>query len=262
MAHLESLVILDVAGKSGAALAFGFERSGLRAYATREPDDAFSMARTRVPHLVIVTVDAGRDGNDELALIGRLREEAETRELPIVAVGEAGRRDEALRAGADEYVTRPAFIRDVLTLSKLAVAVRQDGDEAGVVGMLEDFGLYFLVRALAVAGRSCVIELERGLRQGEVHLAKGAVVAARAGRMSGIAALQHLMLWGEAALSLRFESPAGERKIASHVDELLDQGAAFAREFERLAERVGGAQAIYAQEPAAPPSSTARSRSR
>jgi CheY-like chemotaxis protein len=249
MAHLESLVILDVAGRSGAALAFGFERAGLRAYATRDPDDAFSMAKTRVPHLVVVAVDAGRDGNEELALIGRLREEEETRQLPIVAVGEQARREEALRAGADEYVTRPAFIRDVLTLSRLAVAVKQDGDTAGVVGMLEDYGLYFLVRALAVAGRSCVLELERGSRQGEVHLAKGVIVAARAGRMSGVAALQHLMLWGEAAMSVRFESPAGERKIATPVDELLGQGGAFVREFERLASRVGGAQAIYAQEP-------------
>jgi len=50
----------------------------------------------------------------------------------------------------------------VLTLSRLAVALRQDGDDGGVVGLLDDYGLYFLVRALAVAGRSGVLELERG----------------------------------------------------------------------------------------------------
>jgi CheY-like chemotaxis protein len=246
MAHLESLVILDAAGKSGAALAFGFERGGLKVYATRDADDAFSMARTRVPQLIVVALDGG---TEELSLIGRLREEPVTRELPIVAVGEGVRREESLRVGADEFVTRPAFIRDVITLSRLAVAVRQDGDEAGVVGMLEDYGLYFLVRALAVARRSGVLELERGRRQGEVHFAKGAVVAARVGRMSGVAAFQHLLLWGEAAMTLRFESPAGERKIVAHVDELLEKGAIFARQFESLAVRVGGAQAIYTQEP-------------
>ena len=178
-----------------------------------------------------------------------MREEATTRELPVVAVGDRGRREESLRAGVDEFIARPAFIRDVLTLSRLAVAVRQDGDDGGVVGLLEDYGLYFLVRALAVAGRSCVMELERGRRIGEVQVAKGAVVAARVGRMTGVAAFHHLLLWGEASLSLRFESPSAERRIAASVDELLEMGARFAAEFEQISERVGGPQAVYSHEP-------------
>ena len=39
MAHLESLVVLDAAGKSGAALGFGFERAGYKVYATRDGED-------------------------------------------------------------------------------------------------------------------------------------------------------------------------------------------------------------------------------
>jgi CheY-like chemotaxis protein len=245
VAHLESLVVLDAAGKSGAALTFGFERAGYKVYATRDGEDALSMAQTRVPQLVVVAVD----GSEALSLVGRLREEAATRELPVVAIGDRSRREEALRAGVDEFIARPAFIRDVLTLSRLAVAVRQDGDDGGVVGLLEDYGLYFLVRALAVAGRSCVMELERGRRLGEVQVAKGAVVAARVGRMTGVSAFHHLLLWGEASLSLRFESPSADRRIGANVDELLEMGARFAAEFEALSERVGGPQAVYAHEP-------------
>lgn len=245
MAHLESLVVLDAAGKSGAALTFGFERAGYKVYATRDVEDALAMTQTRVPQLLVVAVD----GPEALSLVGRVREEAPTRELPVVAIGDRGSREESLRAGADEFIARPAFIRDVLTLSRLAVAVRQDGDDGGVVGLLEDYGLYFLVRALAVAGRSCVMELERGRRIGEVQVAKGAVVAARVGRMTGVAAFQHLLLWGEASLSLRFESPVADRRIAAGVDELLEGGARFAAEFETLSVRVGGPQAVYAHEP-------------
>jgi CheY-like chemotaxis protein len=245
VAHLESLVVLDPAGKSGAALAFGFERAGYKVYATRDADDGLAMAQTRVPQLIVVSVD----GPDALSFVGRLREAPATRELPVVAVGDRGQREEALRAGVDEFVTRPAFIRDILTLARLAVAVRQDGDDGGVVGLLEDYGLYFLVRALAVAGRSGVLELERGRRLGEVDVAKGVVVSARVGRMSGVAAFHHLLLWGEASLALRFESPAGERRIAATVDELLESGAKFARSFEALSARVGGPLAVYAHEP-------------
>src|SRR5262249_20303579 len=156
--------------------------------------------------------------------------EAATRELPIVVLGDRGARERALRAGADEFVARPAFIRDVLTLAKLAVALRQDGDEAGVAGMLEDYELYFLVRGLSVAGRTGILELERAKRTGQVHFAQGEVVGARCGRMTGSTALFHLLLWGEAAMQLRLTSPTGERRMSAPVDQLLSEGAQFARE--------------------------------
>src|SRR5262249_53243128 len=44
-------------------------------------------------------------------------------------------------------------------------------------------------------------------------------------------------------------SPAAERRIAANVDELLDAGARFSAEFEKVSARVGGAQAVYAHEP-------------
>ncbi|HZS35891.1 MAG TPA: response regulator [Polyangia bacterium] len=248
MAHLESLVVLDSSPRTRSALAFGFERAGYAVYATSESADALAMAQTKVPQLVIASMN-GEGQHEALSLVGRLREESATRELPIVVLGERGAREPALRAGADEFVARPAFIRDVLTLAKLAVALRQDGDDSGVAGLLEDYGLYFLTRALAVAGRTGVLELERGRRTGEVRLVQGEVVAARVGRMNGVPAFHHLLLWGEASLQLRFETPAGERKINMPIEELLQSGAAFAREFEALSARIGGVQAVYRQEP-------------
>ena len=63
-------------------------------------EDALAMAQTRVPQLVVVAVDSA----EALSLVGRLREEAPTRELPVVAVGDRSRREEALRAGVDEFI--------------------------------------------------------------------------------------------------------------------------------------------------------------
>ncbi len=249
MAHLDSLVVLDSNPRSSAALSFGFQREGFKVYATSDAGDALAMAQTRAAQLLIVSTQNGKSSGEPLDLVGKLREEESTRELPIVVLGERRVREPALRAGADEFVARPAFIRDVVTLSKLAVAMRQDGDEHGVVGLLEDYGLYFLTRALAVAGRSAVIEIERGKRRGEVNVNKGDVVSARLGRMSGLPAFNQLLLWGEASLHLRFESPSGERKISLTVDEVLAQGADFAKKFDKLALRIGGAQAVYRQSP-------------
>jgi CheY-like chemotaxis protein len=250
MAHLESLVVYDPETRTREALTFGFSREGFKVYATGDSGDAVSMARTKVPQLVVCTVPSGDDATTEaLDLIGTLREEGATGDLPVVAVGERNLREQALRAGADEFVAKPAFIRDVLTLSSLAVALRQDGDEAGVAGMLSEYELYFLTRALSTAQRTGVLEMERGGRAGEVHFVKGEVVQARCGKMSGLTAFHHLLLWSEAAIHLRMSSPSGERKIQLSIDHLLADGARFAREFEAVAARVGGTQAVYRHEP-------------
>jgi CheY-like chemotaxis protein len=275
MAHLRALVIFDPLQRSSsagaaagsAALRFGFERDGYTVHAPASAQDALSMAQgSSVAQLMVVVLPGADDDESDEAraravsaaysLVARLREEPETRQLPIVVLGDRGAREQALRAGADEFIARPAFIRDVITLSKLAVAARQDGDEGGVVGTLEEYQLYFLTRALAAAERSCVLELERGRRTGEVHFLKGQVCAARVGGgahgMVGATAFNHLLLWSEASMHLRFESPASvaaDRKIAVGVEELLAAGAKFAREFEALADRIGGPSAIYRQEP-------------
>src|SRR5581483_7080272 len=180
VAHLESLILFDPQERSRETLQFGFERDGYKVYATSESDDAHAMAQTRVAQLVVVCIPLPHGPDDDwedeaLELVGNLCEEAAKREVPIVVLGERSAREKALRAGADEFVARPSFIRDVLTLSSLAVAMRQDGDDTGVAGMLQDYELYFLVRALSVAERTGSIEIERGDRTGEVHFVKGEV---------------------------------------------------------------------------------------
>ena len=247
MAHLESLVVLDAAGAAEPRSSFGFERAGYKVYAT-------ARRRGRAGHGADARAAArGRRRRRQRrrcrwsGACAKRRRRASCRWSPSAS---ARAREEALRAGVDEFVARPAFIRDVLTLSRLAVAVRQDGDDGGVVGLLEDYGLYFLVRALAVAGRSCVMELERGQRIGEVQVAKGAVVAARVGRMTGRERLPSSAAVGRgvavACASSRRRPSGASAPTSTSCSEM---GARFAAEFEALSARVGGPQAVYGHEP-------------
>ncbi len=251
MAQLESLIVLGSVPRSRAALAFGFERAGFSVYATDQGADAMFMAQTQAAQLLIASSEALlTDGSSVLRLLERLRGQTATRDLPIVVTGDPHQRDEAIRSGADEFVPRPAFIRDVVTLAKVAVTRRQGGDPESVSGLLDEYGLYFLTRALSVAKRSGVLEISRGRRVGEVHFANGEVVSARSGRLLGVNAFFHLLLWDEAALQLRFHGVqvVTRRQIMVGVDELLDGGAKFAREFERLSAQVGGVRALHKQD--------------
>ena len=249
----------DEAAESRDALTFGFERDDFDVYCAEKAEEAQQLLEVSNAPLLVVSIGSSVDArSDAMSFIGALRESAKHKGVAIVALGRRELREDSLRAGADEFVAWPAFIRDAVTLSRLAIAARVS--ESGAVaqtsqsgtdvrGELEDYGVYFLVRALASAGRSAVVEIDRASHKAHLHFARGELVTAKVGRLSGVAALHHLLLWGEASLRLRFVSPPGERKIQAPIDDLLQTGVAFVAEFEKLAERVGGPQATFEKRP-------------
>ena len=242
------VVLYDAGSRSTEALTFGFEREDFEVFPTEVASEAASLLELSKAPVLAVSIGTDPDAREEaLELIASLRDRGSRRGLAVVVLGRRELREDALRAGADEFVAWPAFIRDAVTLARLAIAARPDG--GGISGLLEDYEVYFLVRALAAAGRSAVVELERAGHKGQLHFARGELVAARAGRLSGVPALHHLLLWGEASLKLRFSSPPGERKIHAPIDELLAGGLRFVDEFEKLAARVGGPQSTFEKRP-------------
>jgi len=243
------VVIYDAGSHSREALTFGFEREDFEVLSTDRAEEALQLLEVSKAPILAVSIGTGSSERAEaLSFVGTLRD-AVKRPVAVVVLGRRDLREDALRAGADEFVAWPAFIRDAVTLARLAVAARADHGGAGLSGLLEDYEVYFLVRALAAAGRSALIEVERAGHKAQLHFARGELVAARVGRLSGIAAFHHLLLWAEATLKLRFVSPPGERKIHAPIDDLLQSGVRFVEEFEKLAKRVGGPQATFEKRP-------------
>ncbi len=239
-----SVVIFDADPASRNALSFGFEREEFEVLATDSPDHALEIIRSARAPVLIVSVGTDPEARAAaLSFVGSLRDDDRV-DAAVVAIGRRELREDLLRAGADEFVAWPAFIRDAVTLARLAVAARSE-DGGGLVGLLEDYEVYFLVRALAAASRSAILDLERAGAKAHIHFVRGELVSARVGRLAGVAAVHHMLLWGEASLRLRFVSPPGERMIDGSVEDLLQTGVRFVEEFEKLAARVGGPQATF-----------------
>src|SRR5262249_41492889 len=84
---------------------------------------------------------------------------------------DGGARDDALKAGAVEYLELPSFVNEAGVVGKLLTAREKDPGSGDwfVNAKLSDFGCPALVRALVAVGRSAVLTLERGDRSGELR---------------------------------------------------------------------------------------------
>ncbi|MGO9495166.1 MAG: response regulator, partial [Solirubrobacteraceae bacterium] len=79
---------------------------GAKAILARRASVGLALAREHVPEVVLVAEDSDRD---ESAL-GALKKHPDTRHLPVVVVGRAAGRLDALRAGAAAFVEEPARV--------------------------------------------------------------------------------------------------------------------------------------------------------
>lgn len=241
MPVISRLIVVHSDSRIAEAVRFGFEREGAQvACLTRAGSIASALVGAERnglqarPELVI----AGA-GSAEAAqgLLADLREELDAAGMhpPILCVGNALDREQALAAGANELVSQPAFVRDVVSVGRFLVAARR-GRDGATEGQLSDYGgVFYIIRAVAATGRSGVLSLVRGLRRGELRFYRGEVTSAQVSVLHGMAALHQLLLWTRAHFELRDENVVRRRQIPLEADEILDDAERFLSEIRSVA---------------------------
>jgi FixJ family two-component response regulator len=230
MSRASRIVIADADAKHTALLAYGFEREGMAPAPVTHAEDALKAA-PEADALVVGLADAG-----DVQLIRLLRGPGGAApKVPVVATGDETLRAQALNAGAVDFLPRPAFVRDVVTLTRLAMLGKGAAPSVWQ-GDLADFaGIFYLVRALTHAQRTGVMTLVKGLRRGELRFYAGEVTSVQSGGLHGMAALHQVLLWTEGKLELRVEPVVRRQQIPLQPDELLGDMARFLRDFGEVA---------------------------
>ena len=73
-----------------------------------------AMDRVHQEHPDLVMVDLDMDGHEAVEFSERMRDDAETKNIPIIAISQdGGRRDEALGTGCSAFLAKPFKIREL-----------------------------------------------------------------------------------------------------------------------------------------------------
>jgi len=100
-------------------LDYNLTRAGYLALSARDGETGLAMARKHAPDLIIL--DLMMPGLDGLEVCKKLRQDSSTARIPILmltAKAEEGDRVLGLELGADDYVTKPFSVREVLARVK------------------------------------------------------------------------------------------------------------------------------------------------
>jgi len=248
MNQLSTLLLVDPDPRGLETLTYGFEREGCTVAGTSDPKLAPDLLRTTAPQLAVVSLRSPEKGG--LDVITGIKRGAPVRRVPIVALGDPGLRQAALAAGTNDFVATPLFVRDVVNVSRLLTlshaVPNAPHPEVEVQARLSEYhGLFYLLRALAVTARSGIILLSRGNKRAELRVADGAVMAVHIAGLQGLPALHQLLLWEEAALSLKFRAVPKRSNLHMSAQELLDECERFLRDFAHAARELGAPRCVY-----------------
>ena len=196
-----------------------------------------------------------------LDVITGIKRGAPVRRVPIVTIGPPDLRQAALAAGANDFVATPLYVRDVVTVGRLLTlshaVPNAPHPEVEVQARLSEYhGLFYLLRALAVTGRSGIILLSRGNKRAELRVSDGTVMAVHIAGLQGLPALHQLLLWEEAALSLKFRAVPKRSNLHMSTQELLDECERFLRDFAHAAQDLGAPRCVYVPAPDRDPGSS------
>lgn len=122
--------------------------------------------------------------------------------------------------------------------------------EAGeFVGRVEGMAVAELIQTISYGRRDALIRVDRGSEHGEIWCVAGEIVDAACGSLQGSAAVYRLLSWRDGQIQADFSPRAHARKIEASTPALLFEAARRFDDSNRLRERIGDTNAVYAAKP-------------
>jgi DNA-binding response OmpR family regulator len=138
----ETLLVIEDERDIVEVIQYNFEREGYTVLSATNGEKGLDIARTKRPAAIIL--DLMLPGLDGLEVAKRLRQDPNTREIAIVMLTAKGEESDVilgLGVGADDYVTKPFKVKELLARVKAVLRRGPLQDEGPVGQRLERDGL-------------------------------------------------------------------------------------------------------------------------
>jgi hypothetical protein len=248
MSSSHSALIVDADPKGIESLVYGFQGTDWQVTACPTPETASLLIKASGAEIVVI---ASRTDHEKAhALIRQIRAKEAFRALPLLVLGPEELRKPLKENGDVDLLPLPAFVRDVLTASRLLVeagvsTAQMPGEELTFSQPIAATTTLPLIRTLCGLARSGVLQFERRGRHGEILFHEGEVTAAQTGQLQGMAAVQHVLIWNDGTSKLQMRPVARRGQLHQAAQEFLDEFDRFQRDYAHAMRDIGPPSTVY-----------------
>jgi hypothetical protein len=250
MARTSAALLVDPDLRGLESLVYGFQCADWRSTACPATETAPLLVKASAADIVVVAVREPYDKT--LTLLRLLRSDEANRALPLLVMGPASLRSSVLGCGPIDFLPTPVFVRDVITASRILVALgaqhtHEHGREPRINGTLADFGFFSIIRVMNGLLRSGVLQVERANHRGEILFSEGDIAGAQVGSLQGLPAIHQLLLWENAKIELHLRAVARRAQFNRRFDQIMDEAERFVRDYAHSIQGIGPSSSVYEQ---------------
>jgi DNA-binding response OmpR family regulator len=251
----KQLLLVDADPRSVRVLEVSLKKAGYSVTTATDGQDALAKIEFSTPDLILSDTRLPRlDGYE---LVRRLKEHAEFAQLPVVFLTSQKSIEDKIRGlelGVEDYLTKPIFVRELITRVNLLLARRTQEKMATSMptsrrtrlsGSLEDMGVVDLLQTFEVSRKSGIARISDGRRETRVFFRDGKVVDAELGRLRGEEAVYRALIWISGSFEVEFCPVANEDIIPTSTQGLLMEGMRRVDEWGRLLEQLPSLKTIF-----------------
>jgi CheY-like chemotaxis protein len=249
----QQLLLVDGDPRSVRVLEVSLKNAGFNVTTAVDGADALAKLEYAVPDLVLT--DTRLPGIDGYEMVRKLKARPEHASIPIVFLTSQKSIEDKIRGlelGVEDYLTKPIFVRELITRVHMLLARRTQeriatgpASRTRFAGSLEDMSVVDLLQTIEVSRKSGIARITNGKREGIVYFRDGKLVDAELGKLRGEEAVYRALLWTGGHFEVEFKAVDNPDVIPTSTQGLLMEGMRRVDEWGRLSEQLPSLDIIF-----------------
>jgi CheY-like chemotaxis protein len=243
----QSLLLVDGDPRSLRVLEVSLRKAGFNVTTAVNGRDALDKTGLAPPDLIISETQL--DELDGFGFCRKLKQNPAWGDIPFVfltASTEIEHKIRGLELGVDDYLTKPIYIKEIVTRVRILLQKRQRAkieekraDKTRFAGRLSDMAVVDLIQTIEVSRKSGLIQFEGDAgKQAAIFFREGKVIDAEAGPLTAEDAVYRLLTWNDGNFEVVFRTVRRRDVIEMSTQGLLMEGMRRLDEWGRLLEQL------------------------
>jgi len=248
----QHLLLVDGDAKNLRVFEVSLKKAGFSVTTAVHGKDALAKVQISPPDLVLA--DTKMPEMDGFELCKALKTDERFKHIPFVFLTSQKSVEfkvRGLELGGDDYLTRPIYIKEIVTRVKMILAkaekerIERKETKGGFAGNLADMGVVDLVQTFEIGRKTGLITLQGADRVGVIYFREGKVVDSELGRLKGENAFYRMLNTFEGNFEVQFVPVDRQDRIDVSTQGLLMEGMRRLDEWGRMLEQLPPLETVF-----------------